>query len=110
MGREMKDDSKTSMDRREFLAAGLTTAALLPGALLSAKTARAEGELVTDIEANAPMVAALQYVHKSTKPDQNCSLCQLFTPGEGGLGKCQLFQTGNVEATGWCMSWAKKVS
>lgn len=108
----MRDDVKGSMDRREFLKAGLTSAMLLPmaGAVLAAKSARAEGELVTEIEANAPMVAALQYVTQSEKADQKCGNCQLFTAGSDGKGKCQLFQQGLVTEAGWCMSWAQKVS
>ncbi|MEE2678869.1 MAG: high-potential iron-sulfur protein [Myxococcota bacterium] len=105
----MKDDSRTSMHRREFVFAGLTTAALLPGALLTARTAQA-AELITDIPANQPMVTALQYVAKSPKADQNCGNCQLYTAGEGGTGKCQLFVNGVVGEAGWCMSWAAKVS
>ena len=108
-GENMKD-SKTSMDRREFLAAGVTSAALLPGLLLSAKTARAAEALVTDMPENAPMVAALQYVAVSVKEGQNCGNCQLFTAGEGGTGKCQLFPTGLVAEGGNCASWAQKVS
>ena len=97
------------MHRREFMAAGLTTAALLPGALLTAKPARAE-ELITDIESNAAMVTGLQYVSESVKADQNCGNCQLYTAGEGNVGKCQLFAQGTVVKEGWCMSWAAKVS
>ena len=103
-------DSKTSIDRRGFLAAGLTTAALLPGALLSAKTATAAEALVTDMPENAPMVAALQYVAVSAKDGQNCANCQLYTAGEGGTGKCQLFPTGLVADGGHCASWAQKVT
>lgn len=108
-GENMKE-SKTSMDRREFLAAGLTAATLLPGALLTAKTARAGEALITDIPENAPMVAALQYVNESAKEGQNCGNCQLYTAGEAGTGKCQLFPTGTVKEAGWCASWVKKIS
>ncbi len=104
-------ESKNTMDRREFLAAGITAAAVVPGVLMTARPARAEGEqLVTEMEANAPMVAALQYVNESTKEGQNCEGCQLYVAGEGGVGKCQLFPTGVVKATGWCASYAPKVS
>ncbi|HJO24475.1 MAG: high-potential iron-sulfur protein [Myxococcota bacterium] len=103
----MKEDSKTSMHRREFVVAGLTGAAVLPVALFAAKPARAE-ELITDIPANAAMVSALQYVAKSPKPDQHCGNCQLYTAGEGNTGKCQLFAQGVVAKDGWCMSWAQK--
>jgi hypothetical protein len=108
----MRDQSRKGMDRREFLRAGLTTTVALPvaGVVLGARTARAE-ELVTEVEAMKPTVAALQYVHKSTKPDQSCSNCQFFTAAsEEGRGKCQLFPQGQVESTGWCMSWTKKVT
>lgn len=66
--------------------------------------------LVTEIPAMATLVTALKYVHQSEKPDQSCSSCQFFTPVSGGRGKCQLFQQGLVESTGWCSSWAKKVT
>jgi hypothetical protein len=81
------------MDRRGFLKAGLTSAALLPvaGTIFAARIARAEEET-------------------SAKPDQNCANCQLYTPGADGKGKCQLFQLGVVPDGGWCMSWTKKVS
>ena len=108
-GENMKD-TKTVMDRREFLVAGAAAAAVLPGALLAAKPARADGHLVTDIAANAPMVAALQYVNESTIADKNCANCQLYTAGDGDNGKCQLFPNGLVKASGYCASWAPKVS
>ncbi|MBW2266998.1 MAG: high-potential iron-sulfur protein [Deltaproteobacteria bacterium] len=103
-------DSKKSMDRREFLAAGLTTAALLPGALLTAKTAQASEKLVTALPGAAPMVTALQYVDESAKADQNCSNCQLYVAGQEGTGKCQIFPMGVVKETGYCVSWALKVA
>ncbi len=106
----MRDDSRNTLDRRGFLKAGLTAAAVLPmaGALFGARTARAE-ELVTEVEAMKPTVQALQYVHKSVKADQNCINCQFYTAGEGDQGKCQLFPQGLVAGPGWCMSWTKKV-
>ncbi len=108
----MRDESRKPMDRREFLKASLTATAALPvaGVVLGARTARAEDKLVTDIEAVAPTVAALQYVHESAKPDQNCANCQFYTAGDAGQGKCQLFPQGLVKETGWCMSWTKKVT
>jgi len=56
------------------------------------------------------MVAALQYVNESAKPDQKCTDCQFYTPGDGGKGKCQLFQKGLVAEGGWCASYVKKAS
>ena len=110
-GENMKDsEKKTAMDRREFMMAGATAAAVLPGVLLAAKPARAEEALVTAMPENAPMVAALQYVSVSTEEGKNCGNCQLYTAGEGKKGKCQLFMTGLVEEAGYCASWAQKVS
>ena len=104
------NDSKLSMDRRGFLRAGLTSAAALPvvATVLGARTARA-ADGVLDIEANKTMVQSLQYVEESAKEGQNCANCQLYTAGEGGRGKCMLFQQGTVAEKGWCMSWAQKV-
>jgi len=104
------NDSKLSMDRRGFLRAGLTSAAALPvvASVFGARTARAE-DAVTAIEANKLMVQSLQYVDASAKEGQNCANCQLYTAGDGGMGKCQLFAAGVVNEKGWCMSWAQKV-
>jgi hypothetical protein len=67
-------------------------------------------DLVTEIPAMAPLVETLKYVHLSEKPDQSCSNCQFFTPKSDTRGRCQLFQQGLVESTGWCQSWAKKAT
>jgi hypothetical protein len=116
----MADDRERALDRRTFLKTTLTATALLPvaGATLGGLAAHAQeaaggGEkLVTEIQdpAISGMVTTLQYVNKSTKPDQQCSGCQLFTAGSAGRGKCQLFAQGQVSAEGWCMSWVKKVA
>lgn len=68
------------------------------------------GQHVTEIPANATLVASLQYVPQSAKPEERCSNCQLYTAGDGELGKCQLFQQGLVKSSGWCASWVKKVA
>ena len=98
-----------SMDRRDFLRAGLTAAVLLPVAGAAFRARAADEALITEIEANTPMIQALQYVTTTAKPDQKCGNCQLYTAGAGGKGKCQLFQQGVVVEGGWCMSWAQKV-
>ena len=103
------NDSKLSMDRRGFLRAGLTSAAALPvvASVFGARTAHAQS--VTEIEANKIMVQSLQYTDTSAKEGQECGNCQLYTAGEGGSGKCQLFMEGTVAEKGWCMSWVQKV-
>jgi hypothetical protein len=68
------------------------------------------GALVTEIEAVAPMVAALQYVHESPIADRQCGNCQLYTPGPDGRGRCQLFAQGLVRESGWCASWVPRTS
>jgi len=111
----MADDPKRAVDRRGFLKTTLTATALLPvaGVALGAFAAHAEDEqLVTDIQdpAVSSMVTTLQYTNESTKPDQKCAGCQLFTAVSETEGKCQLFTKGHVSSTGWCMSWVKKVA
>jgi len=82
---------------------------VMPGFVV--KSAQGDTEkLITDISANGPMIAALQFVGESIVPDQNCGNCQLYKAGEGSTGKCQLFVSGNVPKDGWCISWAKKVA
>ena len=101
----------SEITRREFMKTGLAAGALLPvvgGTLLRPGVARAEG-LVTEEPSAQAIVQALGYVNESAKPDQKCGNCQLYTAGEGGTGKCQLFPAGLVKETGWCMSWTKKV-
>ena len=100
-----------AMSRREFIKTGLTAAAVLPLAntVLRPGLAHAEEKLVTEMPDQAHMVQALQYVNESDKPDQNCTNCQFYTPGEGGTGKCQLIPIGLVADGGWCASFVEKV-
>jgi hypothetical protein len=97
--------------RRELGRLGLIGAgAVLAGTRsLLPRTARAEShDPITAHEANKPIISAVQYVEKSTTEGQMCSGCILYTAGEGGRGKCGLFQQGTVAAEGWCTSWAAK--
>ena len=107
----MRDESRGELDRRGFMKLGLCAVAALPiaGALFGGRAARAAGDMVTDIEANKPILTSLQYVATSAKPDQSCASCQFYTAAEGGKGKCTLIPNGFVSEKGWCMSYAKKV-
>jgi len=67
-----------------------------------------DAKLITEIPANEPLVASLQYVHESQKPDQRCSNCFFYSAKTDARGSCQLFQRGLVEAGGWCSSWQAK--
>lgn len=52
----------------------------------------------------------LEYVDESTTADQDCANCEHFTAGaEGECGTCALVP-GPINAVGWCLSWAEKVS
>ena len=68
-----------------------------------------EDRLITEFPSNAVLVTTLKYVDDSPEAERNCGNCQLYTAGEGGRGKCALFQRGVVAEAGWCQSWAKKV-
>jgi hypothetical protein len=105
----MREESRNTLDRREFLKAGLTAAAALPiaGALFGARSARAQS--VMEVESMKPTVQALQYTDTSDKFFNDTATTEIYTPGEGGSGKCQLFVEGTVTDGGWCMSWTKKV-
>lgn len=114
MGRSVRTETgsetgtEPGITRRDFhrLGAVALVAAATP---LFARGALAEdAKLVTEIPANEPLVNSLQYTSESEKPDQSCSNCLLYTAGEGGTGKCQLFMQGVVAENGWCMSWSKK--
>ena len=110
---KIKRENTGAMNRREFIKTGLASAVVLPvaGALLHAGIASAEAEkLISEMPEVAPMVTALQYVNETTKPDQDCEGCQLYTAGADGTGKCQLFAKGLVKGSGWCASWVQKVS
>lgn len=100
------------MTRRDFHRLGSATllGACLPAFARTASAAHHEGgeKLVNELSANEVMVSALQYTNESTKEGQNCETCALFAAGEGGRGKCTLFQSGVVSSAGWCLSWSKK--
>ena len=82
-----------------------------PASAKPAPAAAESGEerLVTEIPANATLVTSLKYVNASPEAEKRCGNCQLYTAGEGGRGKCTLFQSGLVAEAGWCQSWVAKV-
>ncbi len=101
------------MTRREFgktAALAVAAAGTGLGTALSPTRAGAEEQLVTDIEANAPIVTSLGYVNESPKPDQLCAGCVLYNGPAEGRGKCSVFPQGVVSAKGWCRSWAPRPS
>jgi hypothetical protein len=56
-----------------------------------------------------PQAKALQYTHKSEKPEQNCSNCALIQGNDGEAWRpCSIFPGKLVNSEGWCAAWAKK--
>jgi len=94
--------------RREIGKLGLGLAAAVGGLSLGARVARAEDKLVTDMPEHATLVSGLQYTNESPYPDKQCKGCVLYTAVDDTKGKCTLFPTGLVSATGHCASWAAK--
>ena len=94
--------------RRELGKLG-AAALVAGGAMLLGRPARADSHgIITEYAEQAPVATAVQYKEKSELPDSTCTNCILFTPGEGGRGKCALFLKGTVAAEGHCISWAAK--
>lgn len=50
----------------------------------------------------------VKYKDVSDDPAKKCEACQLYEAGEGGCGKCKLFNGTAVSPGGTCASWAKK--
>jgi len=117
--------SKNKLDRRTFFLDALTRTSLVfgAGALL---TACGGGSQTQEETAEEPTSAAdpctdfsnveaselekrkaLGYVEKSPIPDNLCSNCKLFIPGQpdSNCGGCQLFK-GPVFLDAYCTYWA----
>ena len=41
------------------------------------------------------------------KEGRSCASCRLFTPGDGGAGRCAIVD-GDVSASGWCMAYSRR--
>jgi hypothetical protein len=126
----------TQLDRRrrEFLGQSLWLVASLPflGQFLAACDKKGvttgsdtppNGEAA--VSESDPVAASLGYRADATKVDtakfpkrkgaegekQFCNNCQFFTAkGDSGWGACQIIRSGDVKATGWCNTWAKKAN
>lgn len=73
----------------------------------------------TKLEEASGQAVALGYVHDTTKVDgkkypkheksQQCKGCVLWlSKPTDPWGNCSLFASKQVNAKGWCLSWAKK--
>ena len=95
-----------SISRRRLLALTAASAAAVP---LSALTGRAVAMSHNKLDPNDPQAKALQYVHESTKADQNCANCQLYTgSADAEWGPCAIFPGKEVSRNGWCGAWVAK--
>lgn len=94
--------------RRKFLGqvGGATLLVAASGSVV-ARTATAGGHL-PKLDPNDPTAQALSYTHQSTTAGQMCKNCQLFQGGDAAWGGCAIFPGKEVNAQGWCKSWAKK--
>lgn len=60
------------------------------------------------VDPEDPQAKALQYTNESTKADQNCANCRLYTGGDAEWGGCAIFAGKEVAGTGWCSAWVAK--
>jgi len=75
----------------------------------TAQTTDACSDLSNLTQADKDMRTQLKYVDKSEKPDQHCSLCQLFVAPKDGAacGTCTVVK-GPINPDGYCSSFVKK--
>lgn len=111
------------LDRREFI---FSLIAVVGSACAwRPASAWADGSLpagATAVSETDPMASALGYKQQAKNADstkypqlkqaagkqQKCENCNFYKKENGAWGKCQLFQSGLVNAQGWCASWIKK--
>lgn len=101
------------LNRRRFLSAvGIAAGAGLVAMTTGPAAAQSAQPL---LRKNNPRAVALGYRENhqqvdtaawpKKQPGQQCSTCQLFTPGENGSGQCSIFTGHRVQASGWCNAW-----
>lgn len=92
------------------------------GLIAATGTFRKSIAAAAPISETDPMASALGYKHDASKADsakypqlkkpeaknQLCSNCSFYKSESAEWGKCQLLQSGLVNAKGWCASWIKK--
>lgn len=114
------------MNRRQFVKAGLLTAAIAPfaqflsGCFGGGEVKPPEG--TTACGGDNPTATALGYHANAETVDvqkfpkrageegkkQLCNNCQFYTSLNEGWGNCQLIQGCGVANKGWCNSWVQK--
>ena len=98
--------------RRSFLKILAGSAA----ALVMAPITKVQNAFADMVKLDDPLVKALGYVAnaKDSKDRKDkkaiCGNCNFYTEtdGKAKIGKCQLIQSGEVAAAGWCRSYSVK--
>jgi hypothetical protein len=113
----MSDGNSRLISRRDLFkrTAAVGAAAVGTGWALAACDGGGDGEKelsCTDVSglksSEIQTRSSLQYVDKSSKPDQNCANCQFYEPkGKNQCGGCTVVP-GPIHPKGWCTSWAAK--
>lgn len=92
--------------RRQVLGA---SAALTVSPLLGFGSRSAAAADQPKVDPAEPQAQALNYVHESPKPAQNCANCRLYTGAAGqAWGPCTIFPGKQVAAAGWCSAWVAR--
>lgn len=122
--RRMSLNRLSNFNRRDFLLS-------IPGLLIALLGFRQVSVFAEEADLPAgkkaisesdPMATALGYKHDAKKADatkypilkkpegkdQRCLNCNFYSKENANWGKCQLLQSGMVNAKGWCASWIKK--
>jgi len=112
-----------NQSRRRFVKLNLFGLTLAPAASLfiagNASAKRTGDSAPAALDPKDPQARALDYTLQSTKDQQSCGNCQLYTGSAGEeWGPCALFSyrvdaSGKpfwVSSTGWCRGWAPRQS
>ncbi|MCB0345329.1 MAG: high-potential iron-sulfur protein [Bdellovibrionales bacterium] len=115
-----------NVSRREFFKRSILSAVSVPALALLMKPRVAWASPDSPVPAGDPTATALGYVNDAASSaersargaegaKQHCENCILFATAphkidghEGMWGKCNVIQSGLVNAKGWCKSWALK--
>lgn len=89
---------------------------VVPGTALALhRLARADGAPAPLLDASSPQARAVKYVEDARQAQgasagSNCANCALYQGASGSArGPCQLFSGKDVQAAGWCTSWAPQM-
>lgn len=108
-------DSRNTLKRRQFIAAGVI-AGLVPIPVVLGPRSAAAAEL-PHLDESDPTAKALSYTHDASTvtaqtrggADRFCHTCRFYLdPSATPWGPCQIFPGKAVNVNGWCKAWAAK--